>query len=403
MVQGFPTAPKQDSYDVVIIGGAMMGSSVAWWLTRDPDFDGRVLVIERDPSFANCSTAHTNSCIRQQFSTALNIQLSQFTAQFLRDFSDWMDDARVPPMSIQNFGYMYLAETQTQADYLRRVHAVQVANGAGTRLMSPDEIAAEYPFYNLDGIVLGSHNTVDEGYWDGGGVFDWFRRKARDQGAEYIQAEVQGITRSRGRVEGVTLTDGRQITAGQIVNAAGPRAAQVAAMADINLPVEPRKRFTWVIEAETPLPRDLPLTIDPSGIHMRTDGPKTYMVGAAPPEDYAVDPTDFTMDHGMWLDRVWPTIATRIPAFETVRVVTEWAGHYAYNIIDQNAIVGPHPDLNNLIFLNGFSGHGLQQAPGLGRGVAELLIHGGFRRLDLSSMGFARLLSGKTDVEQAVI
>lgn len=109
------------------------------------------------------------------------------------------------------------------------------------------------------------------------------------------------------------------------------------------------------------------------------------------------------MDHAIWQDHVWPIIATRIPQFEAIRVVTEWAGHYAYNTLDQNAVLGPHPELGNFVFQNGFSGHGLQQSPAMGRAVAEWLTYGQYRSLDMSPFGFDRIVEGRPIVERAVI
>ncbi|MEL7215427.1 MAG: FAD-binding oxidoreductase, partial [Pseudomonadota bacterium] len=166
---------------------------------------------------------------------------------------------------------------------------------------------------------------------------------------------------------------------------------------------EPRKRFTWIFYAETPLERTLPLTIDPSGVHVRQDGPTTYLAGGHAEHDPAVDPTDFTMDHTLWQEHVWPILATRIPAFEAIRVTSEWAGHYAYNTLDQNAVIGPHPEVENFLFLNGFSGHGLQQSPAMGRGIAEWITHGGYRSLDLTPFGYARIAAGQPLPELAVI
>ena len=400
---GFDTSPSRTSYDVVIIGGAIMGSASAWFLAQTPDFDGTILVVERDPGYGQSSTAHTNSCMRQQFSTALNIQISQFAADFVKNLRTYMGDARVPELGIQNYGYMYLADNDEFAALLRANQAIQRANGTATEILSPDEIAARYPFYNLRDIRLGSINLRDEGYWDGGTVFDWLRRSAREKGAEYIANEVVGIGCARDRVTHVTLASGESVSCGTLVNASGPRAARTAAMAGIGLPVEPRKRFTWIFTAETPLDRDLPLTIDPSGVHVRQDGPDTYLAGCPADPDPAVDYDDFAMDHTRWQDHVWPILANRIPQFEAIRVVTEWAGHYAFNTLDQNAILGPHDLVKNFIFQNGFSGHGLQQSPAMGRGVAELITYEEFRSLDLSPFSWNRIAAGAPLVETAVI
>jgi len=395
-------SPAHASYDIVIVGGAIMGSSTAWWLTH-LGFDGRILVVERDPTYATASTTHTNSCIRQQFSTTLNVQISQFGAEFVHDLRRFIDHPNVPTLRIQNFGYMYLADNQAFANTLRESHKVQVAAGAGTRLMTPGDIAAAYPFYALDDIILGSHNTVNEGYFDGSTLFDWWRRMARANGVEYIANEVVSMQRTWGRIDSVTLKSGETVTCGQVVNASGPRAARTAAMAGIDVPVEPRKRFTYVFQAEKPLDRPLPLTIDPSGVHVRQEGTQYYMAGGHAHHDPAVGFDDFTMDHGLWENHIWPAIATRIPQFEAVKVLQEWVGHYAYNVLDQNAITGPHPEITNFLFLNGFSGRGLQQSPAMGRGTAEWLVHGAYRSLDLTPFHYDRIVTKTPYLEQAII
>ena len=398
--------PLHASYDVVIVGGAMLGSSVAWFLSDNDDFDGRVLVVERDPTYEFASTAHTNSCMRQQFSTEINIRCSQFAAEFVKNFRAYMGgDARVPELSIHNFGYMYLAGNEAAADTLRESHRVQLAAGAGTRLMTPDEILAEYPFYVLDDILLGSHNTRDEGFWDGPTVFDWWRRSARSRGVEYLGNEVISMTSdaSGRRIESIELASGDRVSCGHVVNAAGPRASRVALMAGIDIPVEPRKRYSYVFTAERPLERDLPLTIDPSGVHVRQEGVGRYLAGCGPDVDPAVEPDDFTMDHGLWEEKVWPILAQRIPRFEAIRLGHSWVGHYAFNTFDQNAIIGPHTEIANFLFVNGFSGHGLQQSPAMGRATAEYLTYGNYRSLDLTPFNYERIARNEPFVEKAVI
>ena len=398
--------PARSSYDIVIVGGAIMGSSTAWWLTQDDAFDGRVLVVERDMDYAACSTAHTNSCMRQQFSTELNVRISQFAAEFVTNIRERMGgDERVPNLAIRSFGYMYLAADEAAADVLRANARVQHAAGTPTRLMTPREVEADYPFYRVDDIALGSINTVDEGYWDGATVFEWWRRKAIEAGVEYVENEVVAMAKGAdgARVESVTLASGETVACGQVVNASGPRAARTAAMAGIDVPVEPRKRFSWVFKAEDPLDRDLPLTIDPSGVHVRENGGGTYQCGGHAEIDPAVEPDDFTMDHALFDEKIWPVLAHRIPAFERIRVTAEWAGHYAMNAFDHNAIMGPHDRVGNFIFLNGFSGHGLQQSPAMGRGTAEWLVHGEYRALDLTPFHYARIPADRPIIETAVI
>jgi len=400
------STPSQSSYDVVIVGGAMMGSSTAWFLTENSDFNGSVLVVERDTTYEVCSTAHTNSCIRQQFSTVLNIRISQFAADFIKNIRSYMgNDERIPELAIRSFGYMYLADNQSFAEVLKENQKVQRSAGAATQLMTPDEISAKYPFYNVEDLVLGSINTVDEGLWDGSTVFEWWRRQARERGTEYIENEVVAMSKNSdgSRVESVTLKSGEVISCGQLVNASGPRAAVTSKMAGIELPVEPRKRFSWIFKAEQPIEQDLPLTIDPAGVHVRENGGGTYLCGGHTDFDPAVQFDDYTMDQPFWENHVWPIIASRIPQFESIKITSEWAGHYAMNTFDQNAIMGPHNQVENFIFLNGFSGHGLQQSPAMGRGTSEWLTYGEYRTLDMTEFGFDRILQNTPVIEKAVI
>jgi len=397
--------PSQTSYDVVIVGGAMYGASVSWFLSDNPDFDGSVLVVERDPTYEACSTTHTNSCMRQQFSRELNVHISQFAADFVKNLQHYMGgDPRVPNLPIQSYGYMYLADNQVFADVLRESQQIQAACGAGTRYMTANEIKQDYAFLKVDDIIGANHNLIDEGYFDGGTLFDWWRRSGRERGIEYVGNEVvaMGQNSAGTRIKNVTLRSGEVIACGSVVNASGPRAVLTARMAGIEIPVEPRKRYTFIFEAEQPLDCDLPLTIDPTGVHMRSDG-AYYLAGCPPDVDPAVDYDDYEADADIWMDKLWPLIANRIPQFEAIRVVNSWVGHYAFNTFDQNAIIGPHTRLENFIFVNGFSGHGLQQSPALGRGTAEWITYGEYRSLDLRPFHYERIERNEPFNEKAVI
>ncbi len=397
--------PRQTSYDVVIVGGAMYGSSISWWLSQNPDFDGSVLVVERDPTYEFTSTAHTNSCIRQQFSREINVQISQFGAEFIKNFREFMGgDERVPEVVLQSFGYMYLADNEDFARTLKETQQIQESLGAGTRHMTAEEIKRQYPFYNMEDIVAGNHNLDNEGYFDGNTLFDWWKRVARENGVEYCENEVVSMALGDAGtiVTTVKLATGEQVACGKVINCSGPRAVLTSRMAGIEIPVEPRKRYTYIFAAENPLDQDLPLTIDPTGVHMRTDG-AYYLAGGPPDIDPPVDYDDFEMDHSLWEEKFWPAIAHRVPQFEAVKLVNSWAGHYAFNTLDQNAILGGHTEVKNFYFCNGFSGHGFQQSPAIGRGLSELITYGEYRSLDLSPFGFERIENNKPFDEKAVI
>lgn len=398
--------PQHKSYDIIIVGGAIMGASAAWYISNNEDFDGSILVVERDLTYQYSSTTHTNSCMRQQFSAELNVRISQYAADFVKNIRDHMcGDDLVPELSIKNFGYMYFADNEDFANMLRENQKVQLSSGAATQLLNSSEIKRKYPFYNVDDIVLGSINLVDEGYWDGTALFDAWRRQARKKGTEYVGNEVVAMTKNKNgtKIESVTLKSGEVVGCSQVLNASGPRASRTAQMAGINVPVEPRKRFSWIFAAEQPLNQDLPLTIDPSGVHVRENGGGTYQCGGHTEIDPAVGYDDFVMDFDIWENHVWPILATRIPQFEAIKVQSEWAGHYAYNTFDHNAIIGPHDEVANFYFINGFSGHGLQQSPAMGRGTAEMMIYGEYKTLDLSPFNYSRIPENNPIIERAVI
>ena len=402
----FNKKPSLDKYDVIIMGGAIMGSSTAWFLSQNPDFNGTVLVVEKDQKYEFCSTAHTTSCIRQQFSTKLNVEISQFSAKFINNFQEYMgNDPRVPKLSINSFGYMYLAADDDFAQNLIDNQKVQLEAGAATELLTPKQIKTRYPFYNIEDIKLGSINLINEGYWDSITAFEWLKSKAYENGVEYVENEIVEIIRNKSgdRIISVRLASGETVTGGSFVNATGPRAASISKMAGIAIPVEPRKRYSWIFKAEKPLDQDLPLTIDPSGFHVRENGGGTYQAGGHGSNDPEVEFDDFEMDFDLWENSVWPVLFKRIPQFESLKLISQWAGHYAMNTVDQNAILGPHNIIQNFFFLNGFSGHGTQQAPAMGRATSEILTYGSYKTIDMSAFHYERLLSGHKIVEKAII
>lgn len=389
------------SYDVVIVGGGVIGSSIAYFLAASPDFDGRIAVVERDPTYETASTPRSAGGIRQQFSTPENIRMSQFAAQFVAEVEERLGvDGDTPALSFRQNGYLFLASEEGAA-VLRENHAVQTAHGASVVLMSPAELEARFDWISTDGIVQGSLGLADEGWIDPYALLQGFRRKARSLGVAYIEDTVTGIDMEHGRATGVALANGGRLGCGWAVNAAGPRAADVAAMIGAALPVWPRKRFVFVIDAKRQVP-DFPLMIDPSGVWIRPEG-EFYICGKSPEDHEDPDCLDLEIDHGWFEERVWPTIAARAPIFEAVKVVNAWAGHYAVNTFDANAVIGPHPEVGNFLFANGFSGHGLQQSPAVGRAVMEIVTAGGFRTLDLTAFGFDRFAANRPVIEKNVV
>ncbi|MFV0474293.1 MAG: NAD(P)/FAD-dependent oxidoreductase, partial [Pikeienuella sp.] len=292
---------------------------------------------------------------------------------------------------------------------LRENHDVQRACGADVVLWDREELARAFPHLNTDDIRLASYGRSGEGWFSNTGLMNGFRAKARELGATWLKDEVVAIAREGARVASVTLKSGATIGAGTIVNASGPRAALTARMAGLDAPVEPRKRTSFVFAcAQSPEGSAavnqgrLPLMIDPGGVFCRPEG-RYFLSGAPPVEDPAVDWDDFEPRYEEFEEIIWPALAARAPAFEAIKLVNQWAGHYDFNRLDHNLIVGRHPEVDNFIFANGFSGHGLQQGPAAGRAVAELIVHGGFRTLDLSEVGYERIMENRPFLEKAVI
>ena len=393
---------REEHADVVIIGGAIVGSSVATFLASRPDFDGRIVVVERDPSFRTASTALSAASIRLQFSTPLNIEISRFGLDVVRHPDRWLAvDGEAPEVGFVENGYLFLATAAGLAT-LERNHAVQRAHDVPVVLLSPAELRARFDWMATDDLAGASLGTASEGWFDAYALLQGFRRRARSLGVVDVTGEVVGVDVTGDRVEGARLADGTRIGADWVVNAAGPQAAAVAAMAGVELPVRPRTRQVYHFEAPISL-GSAPLIVDPSGVYVRPEGPN-FLSGFTPhADDPDPDTPGLVVDRRAFESVVWPALAHRIPSFDRLRLLDAWAGHYEVNTLDHNAIVGPHPVLGNLLFANGFSGHGLQQAPAVGRALAEWICLGRYETLDLGPLGYERVARGEPVRELNVI
>ena len=391
---------RSAEYDVVIVGGAIIGSAVAYFLSATDHFRGRVLVIEKDPSYQKCSTTLSLASIRQQFSTPVNIQLSQFGVEFLRSAKQRLgQDVEV---SFREEGYLLLASEQGK-DILERNSVIQKQQGADVGLFNATELKKRCPWLNTSDIAAGCLGLSGEGWFDAHSVMHAMRRVAVAHGAEFIQGEVTSLEVSQQRVVSAQLSDGRIFSCDELVNAAGPAASKIARMAGIELPVESRKRCVFVFDCrQADVLQQCPLIVDVSGVYCRPEG-QYFVCGVSPPEDQDPPTRDFSIDYHLFDDVVWPALAHRVPVFEAIKQVNAWSGHYAYNTLDQNAIVGRHPVVKNFLFANGFSGHGVQQAPAVGRGIAELISRGAYQTIDITPLGFERVMEGRPLQELNVI
>ncbi len=391
----------QDHADVVIVGGAVVGSAAAFFLSENTGFKGRVCVIEQDPSYQKCATTRSVASIRHQFSTPENVLMSRFGTAFFRQAHErLMVDGVAPALEFNESGYLFLA-TAEGLQVLQKNHVTQRGLQADVSLLDGPALHSRFPWLAVDDVAAGSLGLSGEGWLDAHALMHGFRRKAISLGARFVQGQVVGLERQGHRINRVLLADGTHIACGTVVNAAGTGAAAIAARAGLTLPVEARKRCVFHFRSPARLPR-CPLLVDPSGLYFRPEG-QGFLCGAAPaPEDDPVS-TDFEVDWRQWEERLWPALARRVPGFESAKLMSAWAGHYDVNVLDHNLILGAHPEVHNLLFANGFSGHGLQQSPAVGRALAELIVHGEFRVLDLSALGWTRVLNNAPLLEMNVV
>jgi len=264
---------------------------------------------------------------------------------------------------------------------------------------TPEKIKKQYPLYSQAGLAGGTFGALD-GHFDAYAFLMGYRAKARSLGTTFIKDEVTGILTAGAGVAGVRLASGASLSAGFVVNCAGAWAAKVAGTAGINLPVDPVKRQVFVLDTTVKPKEPLPLTILPSGLYFRTETGGLILLGKSMHEDPVG--FDFSWDDKRFMEILWPELAEFVPAFDTLKLLRGWAGLYAVNTLDGNAILGEWPELKGFFLVNGFSGHGLQQAPAAGRYVSERILNV-VPTLDLSNFRPERIFEGKPLSEDGLV
>jgi len=388
---------------VVVIGGGAVGAAVALFLRQLGGAAVEVHVLEPDPTLARSSSALSAGSVRQQFSNAVNVQMSAFGHQVISQAAHWLgvDGAPVDVGWVPG-AYLFCASA-AGAPVLQHNHAVQRSAGADVALLAPADLAARFAWLRCDDLALASLGGAGEGWLDGEAWARALGAKARALGAQWRRDSVVGLQARGGRLVAAQLASGAVLAADAFVNAAGPWAGTVGALAGLPVPVHARRRTVFALTCPTPLP-PTPLVVDASGCWFRSEG--RGFIGGWSPGDGDADPDDLPLDQpdlAQFDERLWPALAHRVPAFEALRVQHAWAGYYEVHPLDHNALIGPHPQCANFWLCNGFSGHGLQHAPAAGRGLAELLLTGAYRSLDLSAFSPQRVLAGQAFVEQAII
>ncbi len=393
----FGTICGMEHVDVAIIGGGVVGSATAYYLKKN-GFEGSVVILEKDTTYQFGCTGRSLGGIRQQFSTPENIAMSKFGLALIRNLK-----SEFGPGATVNFhenGYLILA-TQTGLPILEENQRTQLANGADNVILQGDDLSARFPWLQRQEIAAGCFGLSGEGWIDPYSLMTLLRQAAVAKGVKVLAKEVTGISSKNHKL---TLSDGKEFSTTHIVNAAGTAAGHVAALAGIELPVGPRKRYVYLLDCPqaSEALHGAPLTVEPTGVYFRPEG-RHFLTGLSPEEHEEPTLMDWDVDHDFFENRIWPILASRVPQFEIIKVLNAWVGQYDYNALDQNAVLGAHPEMPNFYFANGFSGHGLQQAPAAGNAVAELIMHGTYRTIDLTRLGYDRVRRGEPLFEKNVI
>lgn len=388
----------KENFDVVIVGGGIIGSSTAYNL-MNKDNTLKVAVVEKDPTYTYASSTLSLANVRIQFSLKENIQVSQYAFEILERFEEDMavDDEK-PNISYRREGNLFIVD-EYGCEAAQEALALQKRLGCAVEWWSPDEIKKRYPLYDPADYVGGTFGPQD-GHLDAYSLLMGYKTKVRSLGAKFLKDEVVKITIRGGQITGVELASGNSLTAKFVVNCAGAWAAKVAQTAGVSLPVVPTKRQVFALDTAVKPQEPLPLTILPSDLYFRTETGDLILLGKSMEDDPVG--FDFTWDRDRFMDALWPELAKFVPAFDSLKLVRGWAGLYAVNTLDGNAILGEWPEVKGLFLANGFSGHGLQQAPAVGRYISEL-VNGRSPTLDLSVFNPERILENKPLSESGIV
>ena len=377
------------AYDVLIVGGGIMGSSTAYHLAHlNPKL--KVGVVERDPAYARSSTTLSAANLRTvAFSLKENFLISKRTFTILETFEEDMALAgQKPRIAFRAEGNLFLCDTAGLAA-AKRIFSMHKSLGSNAEWLEPDEIHARWPLLNVDGIAAGTFGPTD-GHLDAYGLLMAYKSKASSLGVEYLQDEVVSLSVDSGRVIGARLASGSVLRAGTTVNCAGAWAAQVARTAGVEIPVVPVRRQIFAVDTQVKPEHSLPLIFHPSGLYLRSETGGLILCGRSLDEDPVA--FDFNWERERFMDVIWPELAAFVPAFESLKLIRGWAGLYEVNTLDHNAVIGPWPELEGFYLCNGFSGHGLMQGPAVGEHLAER-ITGRTPTLDLAVFTPERILA----------
>lgn len=384
--------------DVIIIGGGVIGSSVAYNLLND-GYTGQVTVFEKDNIYEFSSTPRSAGGVRQLFTTAINIQISRYSLEKYKTFSEDMAvEGERAEIDFQQRGYLFLASTTEQMKQLETQLTLQAKHGVPAQLLGKTDLLNLIPELQTDDLSGGLY-CAEDGYLDPYSVMQGYIRKAKQLGANYMYEEVDTIIHNNGSISGVHLKNGKKYYSPIVINCAGPWAAVLSEKINLPLPVVPLKRQIIQFNCSEQLKKQLPLTIDPTGVYFRHEG-NSLIAGYS---EETKPGFDFKWRRSFFEEQLWPILAQRVSNFAQAKIVRGWAGLYSHNTKDQNAIIGEHPDLKGYYLACGFSGHGMQQAPAVGKGLSELIMTGKYKAIDMSPLRFERFASNELIIENAIV
>jgi FAD-dependent oxidoreductase domain-containing protein 1 len=386
-------------FDVMIIGGGVMGSSIAYHLVDD-GFKGRIAVFEKDLTYERSSTTLSAGGIRRQFSTEVNVRMSQYSLSIFQKFGELLEvNGERPEIEFKPRGYLFLGNEKNWP-LLVRNQRFQRSLGVPTQLLDVKETLQIIPDLNTEGLV-GSSYSPGDGYMDPYSVLQAYAKKSRYLGVQYISKEVVAILKERNRISGVRTKDGEIYISPSVVNAAGSYAGEVGRLAGVEIPVVPVRRTVYIFQPPRLFEYDLPLVIDTSGLYFRHEAGRHILTGKSRKEE--PPGFNFAWDRDYFNEAIWPDIALRIPLFDKLKLIRGWAGLYEVNQWDSNGIIGEHPEISGFFMAVGFSGHGFQQAPAVGKAMSELIRLGRYETVDVSPLSFGRIQKGEKVLEEEVV
>ena len=392
-------------YDLIIVGGGIMASSLAYNLRKD-GYTGSIVVFEKDRMYEYSSPPRCYGGFRQTFSIPGNIQMSKLSLQVLKNFEKEMAlDDEPAVIDFKQHGYLYLANEQALS-LLKENMKVQKSYDVNVQLLTPEETKSLVPELNVDDLA-GAVFDVEGGNADPYSVLQWYVRHAKRLGVEYVYEKVQALlTDGLHQVKGVKLETGAEYHAPIVVNAAGAWSGEISKTMGVDIPVRPYRKQVYCVDLAVPFKTDIPFVFDYLGTYFQGEGLKV-IIGSregsneTEQQDYSFN-FDFTLDRSYFNEEVWPLLAERSPNFDQLKLETGWAGLYEYNYIDHNAIIGKHPDMNGYYLLTGFSGHGFQQAPAAGKALSELIRLGKYETIDLTPFSITRFAENQLLLESEV-